>query len=177
MIVEVPEQCFCFSLLGMQKILERPWKAARGVRAEVGASSGWTWPSLSSKTASPGLPSAPSPDGYPEDHSITGLSCFIWSLIKLCLKQLPHQECEAMQANYTLTVLQYYNVIEYPQTGEPFNGKKYNLLLCFWGFYIFTFAKLSRIRNRRLILKLINSISGYVRGWGCVNLNSRILFD
>lgn len=29
-----------------------------------------------------------------------------------------------MQANYTLTVLQCYNVIEYPQMGEPFNGKK-----------------------------------------------------
>lgn len=29
---------------------------------------------LSSKTASPSLPSAPSPDSYPEDHSITGLS-------------------------------------------------------------------------------------------------------
>lgn len=123
MIAEVPEQCFYFSLLGMQKILERPWKAARGVRAEVGASSGWTWPCLQRLP----LPACLLPLPLTVTLKITASQVshrFIWSLIKLCLKQLPHQECEAMQPNYTLTVLQCYNVIECPQMGEPFNGKK-----------------------------------------------------
>ena len=132
---------------------------------------------LSSKTASPDPPFAPSPMGTPKITASHVTHHFIWSLIKPCLKRLPHQECEATQTNYTLTVLQCYNVIEYPQMGETFNGEKYNLLLGFWGFYIFTFAKLSKRRNRRLTLKLINSISGYVRNLGCVNLNSRILFN
>lgn len=176
MIVEVPEQCFYFFLLGMQKTLGRPWKAAFGGRAEVGASSGWTWPCLQRLPLPARLLPLPL-TGTPKITASHVTHHFIWSLIKPCLKRLPHQECEEMQTNYTLTVLQCYNVIEYPQMGEPFSGEKYNLLLCFWGFYIFTFAKLSRKRNRRLILKLINSISGYVRKWGCVDLNSRILFN
>lgn len=140
----------------MQKILERPSKAACGVRAEVGASSAEH--GLVFKDCLP-PPSALSLDGYPADHSTISLTA-LFVPHKVVSKQLPTVN-EAMQVLITPGQFpQCYTVIEYPQMGEPFNGKKAICYSAFWGFYIFTFAKLSRKRNRRLSLwKLINSIS------------------